>query len=258
MPTFAANLTMMYHEYPFLDRFAAAAKDGFPGVEFLFPYEYPVHEIKMRLRDTGLTPVLFNCPPGDWQSGERGIASLPGREEEFRRGLEQALLYAQDLGNTRLHVMAGLIRPDQDHARHRAVYLQNLAYAARQAAAHGITVLIEPINLRDMPGYLLNRQDDAHAICREVGVANLKVQLDLYHCQITEGDLATKMRHGIADIGHMQIAGVPERHEPDTGEVNYPYLFDLMDELGYDGWVGCEYRPRGGTSEGLSWLPPQL
>lgn len=254
MPKFAANLSMMYAEFDFLERFGAAAADGYTGVEFLFPYSYLVGDIESKLEQYGLTLALFNCPPGDWASGERGIASLPGREEEFRRGMQRALGYAQVLGNKRLHVMAGLIRPEQDRARHKAVYLHNLAYAAQQAEAHGITIVIEPINLRDMPGYFLSRQDDAHAMCKEVGAANLKVLLDLYHCQIVEGDLAAKMRRDIAGVGHMQIAGVPERHEPHLGEVHYPYLFGLMDELGYDGWVGCEYRPKGGTSEGLAWL----
>jgi len=254
MPNFAANLTMMYNEYDFLDRFAAAAKDGFSGVEFLFPYSFVVGEIQSRLKDSNLTQVLFNSPPGDWAIGERGIASLPGREEEFKRSIERALGYAHVLGNARLHVMAGVIRDGQDKVRHLEVYLRNLEYAARQAAQHGITILIEPINTRDMPGYFLNRQDEAHAICREIGAQNLKVQFDLYHCQIVEGDVAMKMRRDIANIGHMQIAGVPDRHEPDIGELNYPYLFSVMDELRYDGWVGCEYRPKAATSDGLDWL----
>jgi hydroxypyruvate isomerase len=258
MPKFAANLTMMYNEYDFLDRFSAAAKDGFKGVEFLFPYSFVVGDIKARLDDNGLTQVLFNCPPGDWATGERGIASIPGREEEFKRSMERALGYSRVLGNKNLHVMAGLIKPGQDRARHRAVYVSNLAYAARQAAAHGVTIMIEPINTRDIPGFFLNRQDEAHMICREVGEPNLKVQFDLYHCQIVEGDLAMKMRRDIAGIGHMQIAGVPDRHEPDIGEVNYSYLFRLMDELAYEGWVGCEYRPKAGTSEGLGWVKPWL
>jgi hydroxypyruvate isomerase len=258
MPKFAANLTMMYNESDFLDRFSVAATDGFSAVEFLFPYGFIAGELKARLQDHGLAQVLFNCPPGDWEAGERGIASLPGREEEFKHSIERALGYAHVLGTKTLHVMAGLIKPEQERARHRAVYLNNLGYAARQAAAHGITITIEPINTRDMPGFFLNRQDDAHAICREVGAPNLKVQFDLYHCQIVEGDLAMKMRRDIGGIGHMQIAGVPQRHEPDIGEINYPYLFGLMDELGYDGWVGCEYRPKAGTSAGLGWLKPWL
>ncbi len=254
MPKFAANLTMMYKEQPFLERFSAASKDGFNGVEFLFPYEYSPADIRSRLDAHGLEQALFNCPPGEWNAGERGIASLPGREDEFKRSIDQALSYAQVLGNKCLHVMAGLIKTDQDRARHLAVYSQNLAYAAQQTAGSGIAVLIEPINTRDIPGYFLNRQDEAHAICKSVGASNLKVQLDLYHCQITEGDLAVKMRRDIANIGHMQIAGAPDRHEPDIGEINYPYLFGLMDELGYDGWVGCEYHPQSGTTEGLGWF----
>lgn len=254
MPKFAANLTMMYTEFDFLDRFAAAAKDGFEGVEFLFPYTFLASEIKARLTDNGLVQVLFNAPPGDWSIGERGIAALPGRETEFRRSIERALGYAGILNTKRLHVMAGLVGEGLERPRCRDVYLHNLAYAAEQAASHGIVITIEPINTRDMPGYFLTHQEEAHAICAEVGAANLKVQLDLYHCQIMEGDLAETMRHDIANIAHMQIAGVPERHEPDDGEIYYPYLFRLIDELGYGGWVGCEYRPRAGTSEGLGWL----
>ncbi|QAU34309.1 2-oxo-tetronate isomerase [Janthinobacterium sp. 17J80-10] len=254
MPKFAANLSLMYNEHAFLERFSAAAADGFAGVEFLFPYDFAALEIRARLDGASLTQVLFNAPPGDWGAGERGIAALPEREEEFRRGFDQALEYAAVLGNRHLHVMAGLLQSGQDRARQHEVYLANLAHAAREAASAGITVLIEPINPRDMPGYFLNRQAEAHAICREVGAANLMVQCDLYHCQIVEGDLATTLRRDLAGIGHIQIAGVPQRHEPDLGEINYPYLFDLMDALGYAGWVGCEYRPRAGTSEGLAWL----
>lgn len=256
MPKFAANLTLMYNEYPFLDRFAAARKDGFSGVEFLFPYDFGPAEIKTRLDENELTQVLFNSPPGDWNAGERGIASLPGREEEFRSSIERALMYAHILGNKRLHVMAGLVQHEHDRSRQRDIYLKNLAYAAEQAKPHGITILIEPINTRDMPGYFLNRQDDAHVLCKEVGASNIRVQLDFYHCQITEGDLATQIKRHIARVGHMQIAGVPERHEPDIGEVNYPYLFDLIDALSYDGWIGCEYRPKAGTPEGLGWFKP--
>lgn len=258
MPKFAANLSMMYQEVEFLERFAAAAADGFNAVEFLFPYGYVKGEIKSRLVDAGLTQILFNCPPGDWDAGERGLASIPGREEEFRRSVDTALGYAQALGNQRLHVMAGLVTPGQDRTRHRAVYVRNLSYAAEQAAAHGITILIEPINTRDMPGYFLNYQVEAHEICKEVGATNLKVQFDMYHCQIMEGDVATKLQRNIAGIGHMQIAGVPGRHEPDIGELHYPYLFQQIDELKYDGWIGCEYRPKSGTSEGLRWLRPWI
>lgn len=254
MPRFAANLSMLYPQHEFLDRFAAAAADGFEAVEFLFPYDYSANELKQRLSDNGLVQALFNVPPGDWAAGERGIATLPGREDEFRSGFDRALEYAAVLGNTRVHVMAGLLAAESDRARHHGVYLQNLAYAADQAGKAGITVLLEPINTRDMPGFFLNRQDQAQAICKEVGATNLKVQFDCYHCQIVEGDLATTLRRDFDRIGHIQIAGVPDRHEPDQGEVNYPYLFELMDHLGYDGWVGCEYRPKGDTSTGLQWL----
>jgi 2-dehydrotetronate isomerase len=258
MPKFAANLTMMYQEHAFLERFAAAAKDGFKGVEFLFPFAFAAADIKARLGEHGLALALFNAPPGNWDAGERGIASLPGREEEFRESIATALGYQRVLGNDRLHVMAGLIKPGDDRAKHRAVYLRNLEYAAAQAASAGVTVVIEPINTRDIPGFFLNRQDEAHAVCADVGARNLKVQMDLYHCQIVEGDLAVKLKAYMGGVGHIQIAGVPERHEPDIGEINYPYLFRLMDELGYAGWVGCEYRPRAATSAGLGWLKPYL
>jgi len=254
MPKFAANLSTLYSELDFLDRFAAAARDGFAGVEFWFPYRYLAGDILARLEQHGLKLALFNAPPGNWDGGERGIASLPGREEEFRRGIERALGYAGVLGNKCLHVMAGLQQAGVERAHQRDIYLRNLSFAAERAAEQGVTIVIEPINPRNMPGYLLNHQVEAHAICAEVGAANLKVLFDLYHCQIVEGDLATTMRQHIGNIAHMQIAGVPERQEPNRGEVHYPYLFRLMDELGYTGWVGCEYYPEGNTSAGLGWL----
>ena len=258
MPRFAANLSFMYNEHGFLDRFGAAARAGFKAVEYLFPYEHPARELRARLDDHGLEQALFNAPPGDWAGGERGIASLPGREGEFRRSIDTALEYARVLGNKRVHFVAGLVQPGVERARQREVYVKNLALAAKACANEGITAVIEPINTRDIPGFFLNRQDDAHAILRDVGAPNLKVQMDLYHCQVVEGDLAAKIRALIGGVGHVQIAGVPERHEPDSGEVNYPYLFALLDELGYDGWIGCEYRPRRGTSEGLGWVRPYM
>lgn len=254
MPRFAANLSMLYPQHDFLDRFSAAAADGFQGVEYLFPYEFSAAEIRSRLDDFALTQALFNAPPGDWDKGERGIASLPGRESEFRNGFQQALEYAAVLGNDRIHVMAGLLPSEDLRERHHAVYLENLAYAAQEAAKAGITVLIEPINTRDMPGFFLNRQDQGQAVCKEVGADNLKVQFDFYHCQIVEGDVISKLRRDFAGVGHIQIAGVPDRHEPNLGEVNYPWLFEEIDRLGYSGWIGCEYRPKGDTSEGLQWL----
>lgn len=260
MPRFAANLSMMYTEHDFLDRFAAAARDGFMAVEYLFPYAFERAELVARLRDAGLRQVLFNAPPGDFGAGERGIAALPGREDEFRRGfVEQALPYAEALACPRIHVMAGL----RSAGATRATYLANLAWAAGQARAQGLEVLIEPINTRDIPGYFLNRQDEAHALIAEIGAPNLKVQMDLYHCQIVEGDLAMKLRRYLVPggaVAHLQIAGVPDRHEPDSGELNYPWLFALLDELGYAGHIGAEYRPRltgpAGTSAGLGWFAP--
>jgi hydroxypyruvate isomerase len=254
MPKFAANLTMMFTEVPFPARFAAAARAGFEAVEFLFPYDHAPAEVAAWLSDSRLQNVLFNLPPGDWAAGERGLAALPGREEEFRAGVARGLEYALALGTPRLHAMAGLLPAGADRAAHRETYIANLRHAARALARHGRTLLIEPINQRDMPGYFLSLQAEAHAIREAVGEPNLLVQMDLYHAQIMEGDLATKLGRHLAGIGHVQIAGVPERHEPDEGELNYPYLFRLLDELGYAGWVGCEYRPRGRTEDGLGWL----
>ncbi|WP_292937813.1 2-oxo-tetronate isomerase [Noviherbaspirillum sp.] len=254
MPKFAANLTMMFNEVPFLQRFQAAAQAGFKAVEFLFPYNFAPEEVAAQLKANHLENVLFNMPPGDWAAGERGIASLPGREAEFREGVAKAILYATALGTPRLHAMAGLLPQGADAAQHRATFIDNLRYACAEAAQHGITVLIEPINTRDIPGYFLNTQAEAHAILEEVGAPNLKVQMDFYHVQIVEGDIAMKVRRYLPHIGHIQIAGVPERNEPDTGEVNYAYLFRLLDQLGYDGWLGCEYRPAKGTVEGLGWM----
>ena len=265
MPRFAANLSMLYNDVDFLDRFSAAAQDGFKAVEYLFPYAYPAQELAARLQANGLQQVLFNAPPGNWDAGERGLASLPGREAEFRDGIAKAVEYAQALQCPRIHVMAGLVPQGADAATVRATYIANVRYAAEQAAPHGIQILLEPINGRDMPSFFLSRQDQAHALIAETGATNVKVQMDLYHCQIVEGDLAMKVRQYLptGNVGHFQIAGVPERHEPDVGEVNYTYLFKLLDQLGYDGWIGCEYRPARGaaphaTSDGLGWLQPWL
>ena len=257
MPRFAANLSMMYTEHAFLGRFEAAAHDGFDAVEFLFPYAEAASEIAARLQDLGLDQVLFNAPPGDFAAGERGLACLPERRAEFQRGfLDQALPFAAALRCPRLHVMAGIAPPNADRMQLEATYCENLAWAAREAAAAGVDVMIEPINPRDMPGYFLNRQDHAHRLVQETGAANLKVQMDLYHCQIVEGDVASKLRSLLPTgrVGHLQIAGVPDRHEPDEGELHHAYLFTVIDELGWRGTVGCEYRPRAGTSAGLGWL----
>jgi hydroxypyruvate isomerase len=259
MPRFAANLTTMYTEHDFPDRFAAASADGFEAVEYLFPYAYDAAGLRRRLDDHGLAQVLFNAPPGVWESGERGTAALPGREAETRSGIDRALEYAAVLGCPRLHVMAGLVpsgATPPERAAHRGTYLANLTWAAARAATAGVDIMIEPINGRDMPGYFLTTQAEAHIVVREVGAPNLKVQLDLYHCQIVEGDLTATLRRDLPTgrVGHLQIAGVPDRGEPDRGEVDFRYLFDVVDELGFGGWTGCEYRPRAGTSEGLRWL----
>jgi len=256
MPRFAANLSMMFQEVAFPERFAAAADCGFPAVEFLFPYEFFPSEVAGWLRGARLHNVLFNLPPGDWKAGERGTTSLPGRQEEFRAGVARALEYARALGTPALHAMAGILPKDANREAHRDVYLENLRFAARALAEEGRMLLIEPINTRDMPGFFLNTQADAHAIRAEVNEPNLKVQMDCYHTQIVEGDLTTKLRRYAGDIGHVQIAGVPDRHEPDEGEVAYRHVMDLLDTLGYDGWVGCEYRPRGRTADGLGWMAP--
>jgi 2-dehydrotetronate isomerase len=265
MPRFAANLSMLYNEHEFLDRFDAAAKDGFQAVEYLFPYAFAASDLAQRLADHALQQVLFNAPPGDWDKGERGLACLPGRESEFRSGFASALEYAQALNCPRIHVMAGLAPAGVDRATLQATYEANLGWAAEQAAGAGRDVLIEPINTRDIPGFFLNRQDEAHRIVAAVGASNLKVQMDLYHCQIVEGDVAMKIRQYLptGKVGHIQIAGVPMRHEPDLGELHHPYLFDVIDEVsaacGWQGWIGCEYRPArgvqaGATSAGLGWM----
>lgn len=255
MPRFAANLSMLYTEHDFLDRFAAAAEDGFKAVEFLFPYAWPAAVLAQRLRDHGLRQVLFNAPPGAWDAGERGLACLPGREEDFRRSVQQALEMALTLDCPRIHLMAGIAPTGADRVRLQQTYLENLSWSATAAASAGRDVLIEPINTRDVPGYFLNRQDEAHQIVEAVGASNLKVQMDLYHCQIVEGDVTTKLRRYLPTgrVGHMQMAGVPDRHEPDQGELAYDTLFDVIDATGWDGWIGCEYRPAAGTRAGLGW-----
>ena len=270
MPKFAANLSMLYPELDFLDRsgfdrFAAAAQDGFKGVEFLFPYAYAKEDVAARLTQNGLQQVLFNAPPGDWDAGERGMACLPGREAQFQAGIALALDYADALACPRLHVMAGLIPEGATCESLTSTYINNIRYAAKAAAKQGVDVLIEPINMRDIPGFFLNRQDHAHQLIEAIGEPNVKVQFDLYHCQIVEGDVVMKIKKYLPTgrVGHFQIAGVPMRHEPDVGELNYDYIFDVIDEVsqecGWNGWMGCEYRPaRGavqdGTSDGLGWI----
>jgi len=253
MPKLAANLSLMFTEVGFLDRFAAAASAGFTGVEFLFPYEFAPSEIAARLKQHDLCQALFNLPPGDWAKGERGMAALPGRERDFMAGLVRALEYALATGCKQIHAMAGNWPAGANWRDGAAVYVSNLQRAADRVAPHGITVLIEPLNKRDNPGYFLNTTAEAATILKEVGRDNVKLQLDLYHCQITEGDLAMHIRSLAGVYAHVQIAGVPDRHEPDQGEVNFPYVLRVLDEVGYGGWVGCEYRPAAATNAGLGW-----
>lgn len=254
MPSFAANLSMMFTEWPFLDRFAAAADAGFTAVEFLFPYEESPDAIGARLAASNLTQALFNMPPGDWSGGERGLASLPSRRAEFDDGVSRTLEYAAATGVKRLHMMAG----KSDSADHDAnlAYRGAAAHAAERLAERGLDLVLEPINGRDMPGYFLGDFDQAATIIAELGVPNLKLQFDLYHCQIIHGDVTTRLRRMLPIIGHVQIASVPSRHEPSDEELNYPFLFAELDRLGYDGFVGCEYRPHAGTVEGLGWFAP--
>lgn len=254
MPRFAANLSMMFQEVPFLDRFRAAADAGFRGVEYLFPYDYPVEAVEEPLRKYGLENVLFNLPPGNWPGGERGTTCLPGREDEFRAGVELAVSYAARLKTTRLHAMAGIVPPDADAAAVRATYFANLKFAAAELGRHGITLLIEAINTRDMPGFYLTTQAQSAAAVAEVDEPNIKMQMDCYHMQVMEGDLSTKLRRYAPWCGHVQVAGAPERNEPDTGEIRYAHIFKLLDGLGYAGWVGCEYKPAGKTLDGLAWF----
>jgi 2-dehydrotetronate isomerase len=255
MPNLAANISLLFPELPFLDRYEAAAKVGFKAVETLFPYEFDPAEIRSRLDRYGLTQVLINTPPGDWNAGERGIGALPGREADFEKSFDKALSYAKTLGCDKIHVMAGILPKGADRAQCRDVFVANLLKAAAKARNEGVTLLVEPLNTRDFPGYLHSTNDEAADIIVRTGHAVL-LQFDLYHSQIMGGDLAERMRIFWPLVRHIQIAGVPGRHEPDVGEINYPYLFDVIDSLGYKGWIGCEYRPKAGTLEGLGWAKP--
>lgn len=269
MPQFAANLSWLYPHLPFLDRFEAAATDGFKAVEYLAPYSWPAAELAARLRAHGLRQVLFNAPAAGttlpemaaaWDSGARGTAALPGQQAAFRAGIQEALRYAAALECPRIHVMSGTLPANADPATMQTTLIDNLRWACQQAAAQGCQLLIEPINPRDMPGYFLQRQAQAHALLDAVDSPHLKVLMDLYHCQVVEGDVASKLRQYLPTgrVAHLQIAGVPERQEPDKGELHYPYLFDLLDDLGYAAWVGCEYRPAAQTSDGLGWCQRYL
>ena len=256
MPRFAANLSMLFTEVPFAERFAAAARAGFSAVEFHFPYADPAPEVAAWAQAAGVEVALFNLPPGDWAAGERGLACLPDRHSEFAEGVEQALNYAMLLDCERVHCMAGLRPWGVAEEELEANYVANLRFAADRFATVGATVMIEPINSRiDMPGYWLDDIDKALRLIETIGRSNVRLQLDLYHAQIIQGDLARSIEENIAQIGHVQIADNPGRHEPGTGEINYPFLFSLLDRLGYAGWVGCEYKPLTTTEAGLGWLP---
>lgn len=253
MPRFAANLTMMFTEVPFLDRFERAARAGFEAVEFLFPYAFEAVQIRQRLDDNGLQLVLHNLPAGDWDAGERGIACLPDRQAEFRAGVARAIGYAQALGVGQLNCLAGKAPAGVDAGLLRATFVENLAFAALELKGAGLRLLIEPINTYDIPGFFLNRTDQAADILQEVGADNAFIQYDIYHAQRMEGELAATMLKHLARIGHIQLADNPGRNEPGTGEINYPFLFAHLDRIGYGGWIGCEYKPATTTEAGLGW-----
>jgi len=253
MPKFAANLTMLFNEVPFLDRFERAAKAGFTAVEFLFPYAYPAQELKARLQANGLQLVLHNLPPGNWDGGERGIACLPDRVEEFRRGVVQGIEYGTALGAPQLNCLAGKVSQGADAAELRRTFVANLRYAAAELQKAGLKLLIEPINYYDIPGFYLNTTAQALSILDEVGSDNAYVQYDIYHAQRMEGELAATMQKHLPRIAHMQLADNPGRNEPGTGEINYAFLFAHLDRIGYGGWIGCEYKPAGLTEAGLGW-----
>jgi hydroxypyruvate isomerase len=258
MPRFAANLTMLFTEVPFLDRFAKAADAGFKAVEFLFPYAFNATDIRRRLDDHGLQLVLHNLPAGDWDAGERGIACHPDRVGEFRAGVDRAIGYAKALGVPQLNCLAGKVPAGIDAAQLRATFVENLAFAAKALHGEGLRLLIEPINTVDIPGFYLSRTAQAAGILDEVaalsGITNAFIQYDIYHAQRMEGELAATMQAHLPRIGHIQLADNPGRHEPGTGEINYPFLFKHLDAIGYTGWIGCEYKPASTTEAGLGWL----
>jgi hydroxypyruvate isomerase len=258
MPKFAANLTMMFNEVDFLERFEAAAKARFKGVEYLFPYAYEKDALTERLHANDLVQVLHNLPAGDWDAGERGIGCHPDRVGEFQDGVGRAIEYATALGCTQVNCLAGIAPPSVSAEELREIFVANLKFAASKLKDAGIMLLIEPINTRDIPGFYLCHTNQALAIIEEVGFENLRLQYDIYHMQIMEGDLARTIAEHVDVIEHMQLADNPGRHEPGTGEINYAFLFTHLDRIGYAGWVGCEYKPRTTTEEGLGWVRPYM
>ena len=253
MPRFAANLTMLFNEVPFLDRFELAAKAGFKAVEFLFPYAFPAQEIRSRLDANGLELILHNLPAGNWEGGERGIACLPDRINEFRSGVARAIEYAGALGVKQLNCLAGKAPAGVPEGVLRQTFIDNLRFAAGELKGAGLNLLIEPVNTFDIPDFYLNRTVQAASILVEVGADNAFLQYDIYHAQRMEGELAATLQKYFPLIRHVQLADNPGRSEPGTGEINYPYLFALLDRLGYTGWIGCEYKPAGATEAGLGW-----
>lgn len=258
MPKFNANLTMLYNEIEFLDRFAAAKKTGFQGVEYLFPYDFDMHQLADLLQTHGLVQVLHNLPAGDWGGGERGIACLPDRIGEFQDGVGQAVEYAAALGCRQVNCLAGIAPSGTDEDVLKQTFVDNLRFAAEQLSHAGIRLLIEMINTRDIPGFYLKHTRQALDIVDAVGSDNLMLQYDIYHMQIMEGDLAPTIQSHLDRIAHLQLADNPGRHEPGTGEINYPFLFDFIDKAGYTGWIGCEYKPATTTAAGLGWVRPYL
>ena len=258
MPRFNANLTMLFNEVGFLDRFEAAAEAGFRGVEFLFPYDYEPGRITEKLEQNNLSLVLHNMPAGDWDAGERGLACLPARVGEFQQSVGRAIDYAKALGCPQLNCLSGITPWGTDPELVRRTLVENLRFAAKELGKSGIKLLIEPINTRDMPGFHLSTSKDALMLMDEVGSTNLWLQYDIYHMQIMEGDLSCTIENNLRRIAHMQLADTPGRHEPGSGEIGYDYLLPHIDRLGYEGWIGCEYRPAGKTEDGLRWMTPYL
>ena len=258
MPKFTANLTMLFNEVDFLDRFKAAKDAGFKGVEYLFPYPYPKEDLAERLEANGLTQVLHNLPAGDWAKGERGIACLPDRVGEFQDGVGKAIEYATALQCTQINCLAGIAPTDVDPATLRETFVDNLQFAAGKLKSAGIQLLMEPCNTRDIPGFFLSHSKQALEIINDVGSDNLFLQYDIYHMQIMEGNLAPTIERNLGSIRHLQLADNPGRNEPGTGEINYPFLFQFIDKLNYSGWIGCEYKPAKSTLEGLGWIRPYL
>ncbi|HEX7685235.1 MAG TPA: hydroxypyruvate isomerase [Trinickia sp.] len=254
MPKFAANLTMLFNEVPFLDRFEAAARAGFSAVEFLFPYPYSAAELADKLETNRLRLVLHNLPAGNWEAGERGIACLPDRVAEFRDGVGRAIDYAKALRVTQLNCLVGIPTLDVAPERARSTIVENLRFAATALQKEGIKLLVEPCNSYDIPGFALNRSREALDVIDDVASSNLYLQYDIYHMQRMEGELAATLQKQLPRIAHVQLADNPGRHEPGTGEINYAFLFDWLDRLGYSGYIGCEYKPRTTTLEGLAWL----